>query len=219
MNKASFDKMVSDGIYEMIRTVLDTPEQKSRRKMLIENSSVGICGKDDVVLYVDNSYLPDGIYRPRVYKRQLSRSKFFAVLRTPVVDITVSNGETHEISFHPDQMKNMLPQDVDLEDVLAEVDRVSFSDKCFDKSRALLKSRASKPRTAPETFKIDHHSLGGTSVTIEQHNGRKFTLDAASVEIEALREMQSIPAVWGSTTTAFNVPFETTYHITVRGAK
>lgn len=208
----------------MINSVLRDRDLKKKRNKLILNSSVSLDKDETVSLYVDSSFLPDAKGRDTLYKRELSPTNIFASLRTPIVDITISNGKIHEIKYHPDDMKGKMPHEVDLEKVLNEVDRVAFSKTLtFDTHRVL----AIEPKKKIDPFTgmygatdwgrgRDYQRLRQARITIESPDGGVHRLHADDVEVSQERRMvpnfpsgslgvQGVAGGWASTSSSASI--------------
>lgn len=201
--------MVTNGIYAIFQSILDDPKLSKERNSLLKNSMVEISGCGSVTLYIDNSYLPIADMGPRV--KDVSPKTIFAVLRTPIVDITISNGETYGISYKPAAMNGKLPSEVDLELVLEEVNRVALTDKTFDSYLAMRSPKFNKPKSNDRPLDLrdfgrrgyTNHRIDRARVTIETIDGRKLDIEPQMLEItEQIEPTFPSMTTWSGTSTS-----------------
>lgn len=209
MNKKLFDRMVTNGIHDMFQSIVNDPKRSKERTSLLKNSMVSLSGCGTVTLYVDNSYLPIADKGPRV--KEVSPESLFAVLRTPVADFTISSGALYEVTFKPENMHGKMPDEVNLELVLEEVDRVAFTDSSFDSMLAVRSPKFSKPKS--NDIPLEWRGMGRGStlidrarVAIETVDGRRLDLEPQSIEVTE-RVEPSFPGVttWGGSSIAQSV--------------
>lgn len=206
MNQKIFDRMVTNGIYAIFQSILDDPKLSKERNSLLKNSMVEISGCGSVSLYIDNSYLPIADMGPRV--KDVSPKTIFAVLRTPIVDITISNGATYDISYKPASMHGKLPSEVDLELVLEEVNRVALTDNTFDSLLAMRSPKFSKPKK--DDRPLDWRGMGRglnridrAKITVETIDGRRLELEPQMVEMtEQIEPAFGQITTWGGNAAA-----------------
>lgn len=148
MSNSLFEQTVCDGIYALAVAILSDKKLAKYREELISHSSTVISGCGTVELYVDNSYLPDNA--TDTSSDNLPSTSLFAVLRTPVVDITISNNKIYSYVYETLNMNGKSPNEIDLESVLKEVDRVALTDKSFRVDSTIKRAKNNNDPTTPQ---------------------------------------------------------------------
>jgi len=135
MTHSELEKVIIEGIFTLGNHILNAPERLHMRVEMVDDNRVML--SPNVLLYIDKN----GIYENFKESRYEMRPIAFATLMTPLCDITVSQGEVYSISFKHVHDAGVFPQELDIEEILAEVDRTAFSDEAFNTPRVVRLSR------------------------------------------------------------------------------
>jgi len=135
MTHSELEKVIIQGIFTLGNHILNSPDLLHLRIEMVDDNRVLL--NPNVLLYIDKN----GIWNNFQQNQYEMRSTAFATLMTPICDITVSQGEVYSVSFKHVHDIGVFPQEIDIEEVLAEVDRTAFSDTAFNTARVVRLSR------------------------------------------------------------------------------
>lgn len=136
MTTADLEKTIIKGIFTLGNHILISPECLPMRQELVDDNRIMLCR--NVILYIDKNSILNNFEESRYEMRPAA----FASLMTPVCDITISHGEVYSINYKHVHEVGVFPQNIDIEEVLTEVDRVAFTfDAEFNTARVLRLSR------------------------------------------------------------------------------